>query len=143
MKRLTILFVASAVLAACAPAWSEELDYGDYIEAFNTSDQTSTFYIYRSTIKKKSGRVSFSALEVKNKLDTPVDKKGEPYLALKYRFKYDCAKKQYTEAMTGTLQIESGWKKIFPEQVEKGENTWRKLTNPGDFNGVMMKTFCK
>lgn len=143
MRIWLTLLLTMAVLATSSPSWSEELDYGDYIEAFNAADHTSTFYVYRSTIKKNSGTVSFNALEVKNKLDIPKDHKGEPYLALKYHFKYDCTQKRYAEAVTEVLEIESGWKKIFPEEVREDEKTWRKLTDSGNFNGVMMKAFCR
>lgn len=142
MKLLKLTFATALFFSTCVPAFAD-MSYDDYVEAFNAADKSTTFYIYKSTIAKNNGIVSFDALEVKSQLEVPNSKKGEPYLALKYKFKYNCAKRLYTEAVTAVMQIESGWGEFDPKRIQKDASTWLPVPNNQQFNAGMFKAFCK
>jgi len=140
MKQRRIMFFLLVLLATTVIAEASEFDYGDYVEAINTPDG-NIIYIYKSSIKQSGKILTLKAIETKNGLIAPKSGEGDPYIAIKYSFKYDCSNKKYAGGPTTYLQIENGWISVYPDEVKVDENSWRDLPKQNTFVDIL-PAFC-
>ena len=138
-KRIIFLTVAVLMLMASG-AWAGDFQYGDYVEAFNSP--VSTIYIYKSSITQAGDILSIKALELKPGLTAPNSGKRDPYIAIKYDYKFNCMTKKYAGDDIAVLFIERGWVYTPPDQVREDQNNWRNLPGRESFLDAL-PMFCK
>lgn len=136
----TVFGSVGIFLMSTASAQAGGFSYSDYVESYKS--KTSTYYFYNSSITRDGSIVNAKVLETKKELHAPKSKSGEPYIAIKYSYKYDCASNKYAGGPTDALQIESGWTAINQAQIDADKDNWLVSPGKGTFLDAL-KALCK